>query len=80
MAHKTTHQALTKRAVKAAGNMSELAKLMAEHEPSVRRGHVDHWAKGRRKVSPRMAVAIELAVDGVVTRYQFYPEFAEGAA
>ena len=65
---------LTQKAVEAAGTQAKLAERMAKIEKNVIQPHVSQWLLGKKNVSPIMAVAMEQAVDGAVTRQQFHPK------
>lgn len=61
------------RAIRAAGSLRVLARLLGEYEPTV-----CNWQ--HRGVPPEKCIAVELAVDRKVTRYELRPDiFCEPA-
>lgn len=58
-------------AVAAAGSQSELARRIGG---KVRQQHVHYWLTQMKMIAAEHAVAAELAVQGVVTRYELRPD------
>lgn len=71
---KTPEQLALQRAVEAAGSQTELAARLAKATGKpVRQGHVWKWLQSANGVSAEMAIQVEQAVEGLVTRYELRP-------
>ncbi len=64
-----------KKAIQIAGSQTALAKLIDKQQ-----GHVSSWLHRDKKVPPRMAILIERALDGQVTRAELCPDIFGDAA
>lgn len=60
-------------AIKAVGGQKELAQMLNVHVATV-----SGWATGRLRIAPERCIPIELACNGVVTRYQLRPDVFVG--
>jgi DNA-binding transcriptional regulator YdaS (Cro superfamily) len=67
---KTHHEAL-KEAIKVMGSQAALARAVGKQQ-----GHVWFWLKEAKKLSPSIAIKIEHATDGKVSRHDLCPELS----
>lgn len=70
------HQEALQRAIDIAGGQSALARLLGKKQ-----GHVWHWLHQVQRLSPEIAIAIERATEGKVSRGELRPDiFGRDAA
>lgn len=63
------------KAITLAGGQTALAALISTDEKPFRQSHVWSWLRRDKKLSPQVALLIERATDGSVTRSELCPEF-----